>query len=457
MPIWPSAGRWSVRRCKGKVGVTALAFDKRPVGDVETSLRLGTDGGEADATIDPGVTVHARVRRRPSLAIDATVALRNRALGPWLPPPIAGAALFASGDAKIGYHAGAPSGALSGDGTVQLTGPGLTGVAIDGQVHGLDARARLKGELDVAHWPQLWSRVLKSATGALDFDLAVVPAVTTRSLTSAHPRLSGNVRIGRALVLRSARWPEPITVDGGGRLDLDGEALALQGFTITTPGLRGSVGGHATLDRDDLQRTRLALALQAELDAAHFPVHLPTGMSVGGRATLDAQIGGTVGAAPGPRIDGNAHLDGLTVQLSPTTPAARASGLVEAHGDTLRTEALRVEIGSIGVVAIGRPGKPATAELASLSPFRLGTVDVPFAGSDLRIGQPTSALYIPDLDTDLRLTGDGRRELRISGVVAVAGGSYDSSRPVRRRRRRRAPRRRSRAPPDRGTRRCRRT
>jgi hypothetical protein len=116
------------------------------------------------------------------------------------------------------------------------------------------------------------------------------------------------------------------------------------------------------------------------------------------------------------------------VKLSPTTPTAQVNGLVEAHGDTLRTEALQVDIGSIGSVAIGRPGNPATAELASLSPFRLGTVDVPFMGSDLTIGQPTSALYIPDLDTDLRLTGDGRRELKISGVVAVAGGSYDSSR-----------------------------
>ncbi|HSY39251.1 MAG TPA: hypothetical protein VLA79_06970, partial [Polyangia bacterium] len=410
------------------VGVTALAFDKRPVGDVETALRLGADGGEADATIDPGVTVHARVRRRPSLAIDATVALRERALGPWLPPPVSGAPLFASGDARIGYHAGAPSGALSGEGTVQLTGPGLTGVAIDGQVQGLDARARLKGEIDVARWPQLWSRVFKSATGALDFDLAVVPAVTPKSLTAAHPRLSGHVRIGQPLVLRTTRWPAPITVDRGGRLVLDGEALALDGFTVTTPGLRGSVAGHATLDRDDLERTRLALALQAELDAAHFPVHLPAGVSAGGRATIDAQIGGTLGAAPGPRIDGNARLDGLTVQLSPTTPAARASGLVEAHGETLRTEGLRVEIVGVGAVAIGAPGSPASAELASLSPFRLGTVDVPFTGRDLRIGQPSSALYIPDLDTDLRLTGDGRGDLRVSGVVAVAGGSYDSSR-----------------------------
>jgi len=413
---------------KGQIGVTGMAFDKRPVGDVETSLRLGADGGEADATIDPGVTVHARVRRRPSLAIDATVAVRDRALGPWLPPPVSGAALFASGEAKGGYRAGGPSAGLSGEATLQLAGPGLTGVSLDGQVHGLEARARLKGEIDVARWPQLWSRVFESATGALDFDLAVVPAVTPQSPTSARPRLSGNLRIGQALVLRTARWPAPITVDGGGRVALDGDVLALDGLTFTTPGLRGNVAGHATLDRDDLERTRLALALRAELDAAHFPVRLPAGVSVGGRAALEAQLGGTVGAAPGPRIDGSVQLDGLTVQLSPTTPAARASGRVEAHGETLRTEALRVEIAGVGAVAIGVPGSPASAELASLSPFRLGTVDVPFGGSGLKIGQPTSSLYIPDLDTDLRLSGDGRGELRVSGVVAVAGGFYDSSR-----------------------------
>jgi hypothetical protein len=409
---------------QGHVGVRALAVDRRPVGDVETSLRVGADGGDADATIDPGVTVHARVRRRPTLAIDAAVTLRDRALGPWLPPPFSGAALSASGDAKVGYRADG----LSGDGTVRLAGPGLTGVEIDGQVRGLEGRARLTGQLELARWPQLWSRVFKSVSGALDFDLTVVPVITAEGLTSAQPRLSGHVRVARGLVLRTPRWPAAIAVGEGGRIDLDGQALALGGFTVTTPGLAGSLGGHATLDTSDVGRTRLALALRAELDAARFPVRLPDGVSASGRATIDAQIGGTLGATPGPRIDGNAQLDGLTVQLSPTTPAARASGLVEAHGDTLRTEALRVEIAGVGAVTIGRPGRPASAELASLSPFRLGTVDVPFAGSDLRIGQPSSPLYIPDLDTDLRLSGDGRHELKISGLVAVAGGSYDSSR-----------------------------
>ena len=197
---------------------------------------------------------------------------------------------------------------------------------------------------------------------------------------------------------------------------------------MVTPGLRGGLGGHATLDLDDLERTKLALTLGAELDAAAFPVRLPDGVVAHGRAAIDAQISGTLGATPGPRIDGQARLDGLTVQLSPTTPAARASGVVEAHGDTLRTDTLRVDIAGVGAVTIGRAGAPATAELASLSPFRLGRVEVPFAGQDLRIGDSSSKLYLPDLDADLRLSGDGRGELRISGQVATAGGSYDSSR-----------------------------
>ena len=409
---------------EGSIGVVALAIDRRPVGDVQTKLHLGAEGGEADATIDPGVTIHARVRRRPALSLEATVALRARALGPWLPAPLTGAPLALSGDVKLGYR----SGMLSGEGTLRLAGPGLTGVEIDGQAHGLDAHARLKGEIDVARWPELWSRAFQSAAGALAFDLTVAPAFGP-SFVPIKPRarLSGSVQVARALTLRLGRWPAPFEIAPGGRIDLDGDAVALSGFTIATPGLRGSVAGHATLDRGDLERSRLALALAAELDAARFPVRLPAGVSARGRATIDAQVGGTLGASPGPRLDGKARLDGLTVQLSPTTPAARATGVVEAHGDTLRAADLRVDIAGVGLITIGRPDSPASAELASLSPFRLGRVEVPFAGESLKLGEPSSQLYIPELDTNLRLTGDGRSELKIAGVVAVAGGAYDSS------------------------------
>lgn len=405
----------------GQIAVAKLTMGRRPVGDVETNLRLGTDGGDLDATIDPGISLHARVRRRPALSFDATLAVRDRALGPWLPPPLAGAAIATSGDVKIGYRAAG----LAGEGVLRLEGPGLEGAQIAGEVHGLDARAHVQGQIDVSRWPQLWSRALRSAAGALAVDLTVVPVLLP---TPGPPRLAGSVRVARALTLQAPRWPAPISVPAGGRIDLDGEALTLTALSVVTPGLRGAVAGRATLDTDDLSRTRLALTLAAELDAAHFPVKLPAGVVVGGGAAVDARIGGTLGGEPGPTIDGGARLENLTVQLGAATPAARANGRVDAHGDHLRTDGLRVDIAGVGAVTIGGAGAPATAEVASLSPFRLGRVDVPFGGQDLKIGQPSSPLYLPDVDVTLRLTGDGRGDLKIAGEVATAGGSYDSSR-----------------------------
>jgi hypothetical protein len=410
---------------EGKIDVRALAMGRRPVGDVETSLRVGTERGEVDATVDPGITVQARVRRRPNPSLEATVTIRDRALGPWLPAPFAGAPLALSGDVKVGYRA---ADGLSGDGTLTLSGPGLTGVALTAEAHGVDARARLKGEVDIARWPQLWSRVFKSAQGALAFDLTLAPDLADLRAVSVRPHVSGNLQIARALAFRTPRWPAPIGIEPGGQITLDGNAVTVSGLTLVTPGLRAGLGGRALVDLEDLEQTRLALTMGAELDAAAFPVRLPAGVVARGKAAIDAQVSGTLGATPGPRVDGKARLDGLTVQLAPSTPAARASGVVEAHGDTLRTDTLRVDLAGVGAVTIGRPGAPASAVLASLSPFRLGAVDVPFEGQDLRIGDPSSKLYLPDLDANLRLSGDGRSELRIDGQVAVAGGSYDSSR-----------------------------
>ena len=172
------------------------------------------------------------------------------------------------------------------------------------------------------------------------------------------PHLAGSLRVARALTLQAARWPAPISVPAGGRIDLDGQALTVTALSVVTPGLRGGVAGRATLDTDDLARTRLALTLAAELDAAHFPVRLPDGVVASGGASVDARIGGTLGGDPGPMLDGGARLQNLTVQLGAATPAARANGRVDAHGDQLRTDGLRVDIAGVGAVTIGAPGTP---------------------------------------------------------------------------------------------------
>ncbi len=409
---------------EGRIGVTSLALDRRRLGDARAKLRLGPDRGTADLTIDPGVVVHATIRRRPTLAVEAKLALTERALGPWLPAPLTGAPLAASGEAKVSYAAGAP---LTADGSFRLSGPGLNKIELGGRARGADAQAHLTGEIELGRWPLLWSRYLKTATGTAAVDLTVASA-------PKRPRVSGKVRIARDFVLRTSRWPAPFTLPAGGELDFDGGTLATTGLSIDTPGLHGKVAGRATLDPDDADKSTVALSLAAELDAARFPVRLPAGASATGRAVVDARVTGTLGASSGagpssgPRIDGQARFDDLTIHPPAGLPTLRARGVVEAHGDTLRTLGLHIDIAGVGTVTVGRPASPGQAELVSFSPLRFGHIDLPFFGENLAVGGPTSSLEIPDLDADVRLTGDAQGELRLAGEVAVAGGSYDPKR-----------------------------
>ena len=406
---------------RGKLAIVGLAYRRHRIGDLQSTLRVGADGGEADATLGPGVAVHARIRRRAGLNVDATVALRDQPLGAWLPPPLAGAPLAASGDGTVAYHEGAP---LAASGIFALTGPGLSHVQIELHADKSEPRAHVAGEIDLARWPQLWSRVLTRATGTLGVDLSV-DAIAPR------PRVVGSVRIAHPLVLQTPRWPAPLEVAGDGRLDLDGDRLTVSAISLATAGLRGSIAGQVVLDPADIARTRLALALKAVIDPARFPV-LPAGASARGQVTVDAQVSGTVGGRPGPEVDGHARLDDVTLRLSPSAPAMRAHGVIDGHGDMLRAQALQVDITNVGTVVVGGGGTPAEVQLVSLAPLRLGRVEIPFSGDRLTLGDPNQPLYLPNVDAQVRLTGDARRDLTIAGQIAVAGGSFDASRKAKR-------------------------
>lgn len=405
---------------EGRIGVASLTFDARLIGQTEARLRIDPDRGVADVTIDPGATLHATIRRRPRLAIDANLSLEDRALGPWLPPPLTGAPVVASGQAKVAYKKGAP---LAAEGVFRLDGPGLHELQLSGRAGGSGARAHLTGAIDLQPWPRLWSAYLISAAGTAAADLTVVTAPT-------RPRVAGSVRIARDLVLTTPRWPAPITLGAGGQLELDGDALSTAGLTIDTPGLHGRLAGRATVDAADARRSRLALSLAAELDAARLPVRLPAGASARGRVVVDAKVSGTLGASPGPRVDGQARFEELEVQApsSLALPSVRARGVIEAQGDTLRTQGLALDVAGVGTLTVGRAPSSARAELISLSPLRFGRLDLPVSGTHLDIGGPASSLAIADLDADVRLSGDARGDLELAGDVAVAGGSFDRSR-----------------------------
>lgn len=402
---------------KGRVTVGALAIARKPLGDVNAELRVAGESGEVTATVDPGVSLHARVRRRTALSVDGEIDVQDRALGPFLPPPLAGAPLRGSGHVTLAYRAGAPID-LAAD--ASIAGPGLTGVRLTARLRGADGSGRVAGTLDVAQWPQLWPRQVKSAKGLLDLDVAIQDALV-------RPRGLGSLRVSRDLVVRTGGWPAPLTLGAGGRFELDGTSLKAIDVALSTPGVAARLGGGVTLDVEDLDRTALALQLQAQLDATRFPLRLPGSASVAGRLDVAAQVTGTLAGVPGPRVDGRLQMDDVTVRLSPGTPAAHGRGAIEAHGDLLRTSGVDVRLDGVGVVRIGSAAHPASAAIASLSPFRIGEVDVPFTGTDLTLGTPSSELYVPDLDADLRLGGDARGELTLDGSVSVAGGVLDRS------------------------------
>ncbi|MES1164743.1 MAG: hypothetical protein ABUR63_03220, partial [Verrucomicrobiota bacterium] len=401
----------------GKLGVAGLTLAHKKLGDLAAELRIAGESGEVTARLDPGVTVHARVKRRGPLAVEAEVEAHDRALGPWLPPPLAGAPLTTSGRATLAYRAGAP---LEADAQLTVAGPGLTDLRMDARLRGADGSGHVAGSVDVARWPQLWPRFVKSAGGVLDLDVAIQDAMV-------RPRGVGALRVTRDVVVRTSAWPAPLTLPAGGRFDLDGTAVTATDVAVRTPGLVAHLGGRATLDLDDVARTALALRLDGELDAARFPVRLPSGVSVGGRVAMEVQVGGTLAGIPGPRLDGNARLDDVTVRLSPTTPLAHGRGTVEAHGDRVRTSGVDVQLDGVGVVHVGRSDAPAAVRIVSLSPFRLGEVDVPFSGADLTIGTAAAQLYLPDVDASLRLAGDARGELTLGGQVSISGGVLDPS------------------------------
>ncbi len=409
-----TAGRPSV---KGHVTVSGLRIAHRPIGDLAAEVRLTGDAGDVTATVEPGLRLQARVRRRGPLSVDAEIDAQDRPLEPWLPSRLAGAPLRASGRVTVAYRSGAP---LKAGAALSVAGPGLTGVRLEARMSGVDASGHLAGALDVARWPQLWPRQVKSARGVLDLDLSLEDLFV-------RPRGAGSLRVARDLVVRAAAWPAPLTLAAGGRFDLDGRSLTAVGVALSTPGVTARVGGGATLDFDQPDRTALALQLDADVDATTFPLRLPGSVSIAGRLGVAARVSGTLAGTPGPRVDGRLQMNDLTVRLSRATPAAHGQGVVEAHGDLVRTTGLDVRLDGIGLVRIGSPAHPAWARVDSLSPFRVGRVDVPFTGADLTLGSPSSEFYVPDLDADLRLVGDPRGELTLGGAVTVAGGVLDRS------------------------------
>jgi hypothetical protein len=409
----------------GRVTVAGAALANHELGDLRVDARISRDGEvvdtRLDGTIDPGVGFRAHVRRAGALSADATLTLHELALGPWLPPPLAGAPLSASGSATVAVDGATPARA---DATVTLAGPGLRGVEASARLRGAAADGRVRGEIDLGRWPVLWSRWLASASGVVDADVTL----------AADRRLAGHADVARDLMLRRRGWPAAVTVEAGGRLAVDGDTVETPGLTLRVPGARARLTGRAAVDPDELERTRLDLSISGRADAAMLAAQLrarvPELAAASGRVELEGHLGGTLAPPPGPSFAGQIRLADLALvpATTSTLPRLRASGVVQAEGTRLTSQDLKVALDGTGNLAIGRLGAPATVDIASLDPPRLGRIDLPVQGSGLTIGGPTSSLAISNLDADVRLAGQLDGELVLTGNVDLERGSYDPRR-----------------------------
>lgn len=413
--IWLS-GPVAAPRLTGTLRVPSLGFRGRALGRATATFRLAAGGGALEAQVGPALAVKARVRRSPRLAVDADLTLRRQALGPWLPRRWSLPAVDASGTAHLAYGVGRP---LVTEMAVDLDGAGLHNVKLAASSRGDAATGQVHGQLELAPWRGLWSRHLASAEGALSVDLEA-----TRD--GGGTQVFGDMVVVRELGLRLSRRGGTVHVSPGDKISLHGDTVSTTGLHIQAPWFHGQVAGRLVPDRVQIARSQIDASVGGTLELGALPVRLPTGTTLGGRATVRADLHGALVGLPGPRLSGEIALVGAAVQL-PGFPKLTLDGTVHARGDRLATDGLDLAIAHVGSVTIGTSASPASASLTSVVPFQLGMVDIPFTGTDLVLDGRSSPVQVRDLDIDARLVGPARARL-LQGQVAIAGGVLRPSR-----------------------------
>ncbi|HTA20879.1 MAG TPA: hypothetical protein VK989_16410, partial [Polyangia bacterium] len=404
------AGTIDRPRAEGTVALAGVTLAGRAIGDGHFTVRAAGDTLTGAGTIGPSVSVDGTAtRRRRGVALDATVNLRDLALGPWLPAPFTGLDVAATGRARVSI---APDRAPTTRAELRLVGLG-SALDVTADAAGAAIMGEVRGTLALAGLRPFWRQRLAEADGALDVAFS----------STARAPLKGAVTVSRALRVRPRGWPLALDVAAGGRVDVDGTRLRTAGLDVTTEGARARVSGEVRVDADDPARSRVDLAATGRLDAAAVARHLraPAIAAASGAITVDARV---TGEARAPVATGEARFESLEV-----TPVGwstlRATGAVDVDARGLSTRALRVETVGAGALTIGRDDAPAFVDISSWSPFALGHVDVPIDGRGLHVGNAQSTLEVGALDLQLHLTGDATRGLLLAGELGVARARYD--------------------------------
>jgi hypothetical protein len=246
--------------------------------------------------------------------------------------------------------------------------------------------ARAHGPIDLGLLAPLFEAV---APGQIDRLSGQAEADVRLAGTLIAPRVQGTVGVVRAVEVGLRALP-------GARLNLTAGTLAFD-----EPDAVRLDGVAASLRYDDSASFTKAEA-SLRLDARLAQLRRPEGPSLSGELTVaSAQV--------------------TSLALGDTVRVRDAD--VSVRDGTLTVPALEADSDHHGSLSIG-----ANAAIVSTNPFVLGAVDITARGRGIAYG-PESGLRIDELDLDLRLRGDARRSLTLSGDVGLDAGRFQVDAP----------------------------
>lgn len=392
-------GTWQTLRARGQVALSAVRVGGEDLGDGGLSISPipaadGASGIEVQGRLVQALGLHARLTlgRRPGfrVALDG----RDFPVGALQPGPL-----------PVGFRDLQVSGPLD----VRLEPAGRLRVLADLVLRGEAANVRvrvnearrltLQGRVFTAPLARIASPAFR-VSGLLALQLEAPLRVDAIDVSAVEAEVKAELP-----VTVSSPWlPLSLTLASGSRVRLREGVLALHDVIVRSRMGRLRLAGTVALNGQHALRSRLALTLDADVDAATLRLWLPAIERVSGRLDLRAHVGGT---PLRPQLDTALTLAGVTLSMPSLKPlrGLRLEGRVYGREGRVLTRGLTLSAGSGGHLVLGSDEQPAFVELGTLWRPTLQRLDVPITGVGLQTFRPLGGVSFRGLDLDLRLQG----------------------------------------------------
>ena len=207
--------------------------------------------------------------------------------------------------------------------------------------------------------------------------------------------------------------------------DGDREDLRVSNLVVSARGARADAAAALRIDRRDPRATPLNATLKARVDGRTLAGVLSPKVAGAGTASLDASIGGTIGA---PRVRGKAQFQDLTVD-GPGSPFGRVrlDGSLSGDGRTLIVGPLQATFQSGGLLQIGGPSGAGSGEVVLArrgASLPVSDVDVTVRASGITTAHPVGGLSLNGLALAVRLTQPNAVALKADGWVYLGRDFY---------------------------------